>query len=154
MSYRVVVYLFMLNIIIYLFVVYLIMLYITSIIQCVKWQYEYWVTSHVPIMWLTTVIFMHRCTEIMNHKHQAASDLGNPGVMSRIRANSVVTMLTSMIKRMWTETFMAQFETLSRDLHEGTEHRNENWNLSHDLPRTKQGHNSLTGMDYINSVWW
>jgi hypothetical protein len=72
------------------------------------------------------MIFMHHCTEIMNHKNRAASDHGNPGVMSRTRANSTVTMLPSMIKQMWTETFVAQFETLSQDLHvKGTEHRNE-----------------------------
>jgi hypothetical protein len=61
----------------------------------------------------------------MNHKTQAASDYGNPGVMSHTRANSIVTMLTSMIQQMWTETFVAQFETLSQDLHEQTEHSNE-----------------------------
>jgi len=72
------------------------------------------------------MIIMHHCTDRMNHKNQAASDHGNPSVMSHTRANSTVTMLTSMIKQMWTETFVAQFETLSQDLHEGTEHRNEN----------------------------
>lgn len=55
--------------------------------------------SHVLIMWLTTMIFMHHATERMNHKSQAVSDHGNSGVMSRTRANSIVTMLTSRLNR-------------------------------------------------------
>lgn len=77
-------------------------------------------------MLLTTMIFMHHSTERMNHKNQAATDHGNPRVMSHTKSNSTVTMLTSMIQQMWTETFVAKFEALSRDLHEGTEQSNKN----------------------------
>jgi hypothetical protein len=46
--------------------------------------------------------------------------------MSHTEANSTVTMLTSMIQQMWTETSVAQFEALSWDLHDGTEQSNKN----------------------------